>query len=75
MTHETTIRAIDGSAGVEIPREMLERLRLSEGDRAQLIETDEGIFLLPFDETVADAAKAYSRTKQKYPNALRDLAK
>jgi antitoxin component of MazEF toxin-antitoxin module len=47
MTRETTIRAIGNSAGITIPKPMLERYRMAEGDRVHLVETDEGILITP----------------------------
>jgi len=49
MPKETTIRAIGNSAGTTIPKPMLERYRLAEGDRVHLVETDDGILITPFD--------------------------
>jgi putative addiction module antidote len=75
MTKETTIRAIGNSAGATIPRAMLERYHLTEGDRVYLIETDQGILITPFDPTFDRAMTAYKRTASKYRNALRELSK
>jgi len=55
MTKETTIRAIGNSAGTTIPKAMLERYRMAEGDRVHLVETDEGILITPFDPAFAEA--------------------
>ena len=75
MTKETTIRAIGNSAGATIPKAMLERYRMTEGDRVHLIETDEGILITPFDPLFAEAMAAYERSAKKYRNAMRELAK
>jgi len=75
MTRETTIRAIGNSAGATIPKAMLERYRLSEGDRVHLIETDEGILITPFDPAFAEAMAIYEEGAKKYRNAMRELAK
>jgi bifunctional DNA-binding transcriptional regulator/antitoxin component of YhaV-PrlF toxin-antitoxin module len=47
MSKETTIRAIGNSAGATIPKAMLERYRLAEGDRVHLVETEHGILITP----------------------------
>ena len=75
MTKDTTIRAIGNSAGTTIPKHMLERYRLAEGDRVHLIETAEGILITPFDPNFADAMKIYDEGAKRYRNAMRELAK
>jgi putative addiction module antidote len=75
MTKETTIRAIGNSAGATIPKAMLERYRMAEGDRVHLIETEDGILITPFDPTFADAMAVYEEGAKKYRNAMRELAK
>jgi antitoxin MazE len=74
MTRETTIRAIGNSAGATIPKAMLERYRLAEGDRVHLIETDQGILITPYDPTFAEAMSVYEEGAKRYRNAMRELA-
>lgn len=75
MSKETTIRAIGNSAGTTIPKPMLDRYRLAEGDRIHLIETDEGILITPFDPLFAEAMRVYDEGAKRYRNAMRELAK
>ena len=75
MTRETTIRAIGNSAGATIPKAMLERYRMSEGDRVHLVETEHGILITPFDPSFAGAMAIYEEGVKKYRNAMRELAK
>lgn len=75
MTRETTIRAIGNSAGATIPKSMLERYRMAEGDRVHLVETDQGILITPYDPTFADAMAVYEEGAKRYRNAMRELAK
>ena len=75
MTRQTTIRAIGNSAGATIPKAMLERLRLAEGDRVHLVETEEGILITPFDPDFAEAMEIYAEGAKRYRNAMRELAK
>lgn len=75
MTKETTIRAIGNSAGTTLPKAMLERYRMAEGDRVHLVETDEGILITPFDPVFAEAMALYEEGAKKYRNAMRELAK
>jgi antitoxin MazE len=75
MTKETTIRAIGISAGTTIPKPMLERYRMAEGDRVHLVETEEGILITPFDPAFAEAMALYEEGAKQYRNAMRELSK
>ena len=75
MTRETTIRAIGNSAGATIPKAMLERYRLHEGDRVHLVETEHGILITPYDPAFAESMSVYEEGARKYRNAMRELAK
>jgi putative addiction module antidote len=69
------IRRIGNSAGVTLPKEVLARLHVAEGDTLVLTEGPSGLEITPYDPTFADAMKAYERTRRKYRNALRELAR
>lgn len=69
------IRRIGNSLGATLPRAVLDRLKLSEGDTLYLTESPEGFKLTPYDEDFARAMKAFERTRKKYRNAFRELAK
>jgi putative addiction module antidote len=75
VTKETTIRAIGNSSGATIPKAMLERYRIAEGDRVHLVETEEGILITPFDPTFAEAMSVYQEGAKRYRNAMRELSK
>jgi len=69
------IRKIGNSLGATIPRAVLERLKADEGDTLFLTETPDGYKLTPYDEDFALAMKAFAKTRKKFRNALRELAK
>jgi bifunctional DNA-binding transcriptional regulator/antitoxin component of YhaV-PrlF toxin-antitoxin module len=48
--------------GATIPKAMLERYRLAEGDRVHQVETEHGILITPFDPDFADAMAAYEES-------------
>ncbi len=75
MTKDTTIRAIGNSAGTTIPKPMLERYHLGEGDTIHLVETDEGILITPFDPDFNQAMEIYAEGARNFRNAMRALAK
>jgi putative addiction module antidote len=60
---------------VTLPKEVLARLHVSEGDTLVLTESLTGLEMTPYDPTFADAMKAYERTRRKFRNALRELAR
>ena len=62
------------TSSVTIPRSMLERHLLREGDQVLLVDTDDGILVIPFDPSLVRAAEIAGRGIAKYRNALRELA-
>jgi antitoxin MazE len=75
MAKTTKIRAIGNSQGVTIPKAMLERYQLKEGDTVTTIETDEGILLKSHDPNFEKAMEAFAKFSSRYKNAMRELAK
>jgi antitoxin MazE len=74
LVKETVIRAVGNSAGVTIPKPMLERLKVGEGDTVSLVEVEGGLLLTPFDPTFRDAMAAYEEGAREYRNAMRELS-
>ena len=75
LVKETVIRPIGNSAGVSIPKAMLERLKLAEGDKVYLRETAEGVLVTPYDADFAETMAIAEEGGKAYRNALRDLSK
>jgi len=74
MTKETVLRAIGNSAGATIPKSMLDRLHVVEGDTLYLIEVEGGILLTPLDPDFARAMAMYEEGVREYRDAMRALA-
>jgi putative addiction module antidote len=74
MAVEVTLRQAGGSVSATIPREMARRFHLTAGDRVQMIETDQGILLTPFDPLVQEALALASQAARQFQPALRELA-
>jgi putative addiction module antidote len=72
---ELKIRKIGSSQGVILPRELLERLRVAEGDTLSVSETPDGIQLSAYDPKFARAMEGFGRVRRRYRDALRELAK
>lgn len=68
-------RKIGNSLGVILPREVLEKCRIQEGDTLFANVASDGVYLTPYDPDFEVAMKAFERTRRKYRNAFRELAK
>lgn len=75
MPQETTIRRIGNSSGLTIPKDLLDRQRLEEGDQVHPVETDEGLLITPYNPDFEDAMDAYEDGAKTYRDALRTLSK
>ena len=73
--HKLKIRKIGNSYGVTFPKEMLTKLRVGEGDDIVASETLEGFTIAPHEESLERGLRAFERTRKKYRNAFRELAK
>lgn len=69
------LRKVGSSVGVIIPKEILDKLHLTEGDQVYASANNNGLQLTPYDPEFDAAMEAFSRTRRKYRNALRKLAK
>jgi putative addiction module antidote len=74
ITTELTIRKVGNSMGVTFPKELLNKLRVSEGDKIYVTETPEGILLSAYTPNFAEAMEAYAEGSSKYRNTLHKLA-
>jgi putative addiction module antidote len=69
------IRKVGNALGLTLPKSLVERLHLQEGDELQAIVTEEGVVLTPFDPNFEEAMKAFEKVRRSYRNTLRELAK
>lgn len=74
MRKRVTARKMGGSIGTTLPKEMVDRLHIEEGDELTVIETGRGLLITPYDPDFDEAMDAYERGARKYRNALRELA-
>ncbi len=75
MAREVKIRRVGGSLSATLPKDLVDRFHLREGERLYAIETSEGILLTPYDPDFQQAMEIYRRGAGKYRDALRELAK
>ena len=74
MTFNLKITAIGNSFGVILPKEVLEKLRVSKGDLLLAIETPNGIELTTHDPEVSYQMDVAEKVMRKYRDVLRKLA-
>ena len=75
MSEKIKVRKIGNSQGVVLPKEMLDRHGVAEGDMLYVIDTAEGIKLVPHDpdfEAVLESNRDYMK---RHRNALHELSK
>ena len=76
MTITLKIRKLGNSLGLIVPKEVSDQLHLKEGDSMHAtIEQSGEMRLTPYDPNFEKALEAFDRTRHKYRNALRELAK
>ena len=68
------ITSIGNSAGLILPKELLEKLRVSKGDTLQVTETPTGISLSTYDEKIEKQMEVAERIMKENRNLLKKLA-
>jgi len=70
------VRKIGNSIGLILPKELLARLRLQEGDKLHVVEqTERGLKLSPYDPKHAKAMEIARRAFREYGDTFKALAK
>lgn len=73
--HALKLRKVGSSVGVILPKELLDRLHLAEGDEVFADVTAESLNLTPYDPDFEVAVEAFELGRREYRNALHRLAK
>ena len=68
------LRAVGGSTGVLLPRQMLMCLKVKKGGSLFAVETPEGYLLTPYNSVVERQVKKGRRFLRRYSNTFRALA-
>lgn len=68
------ITSIGNSAGIILPKELLEKLRVSKGDTLTVTETPNGLNLSAYDERVIRQMEVAERIMKENRNLLKKLA-
>jgi len=69
------IRNVGTSAGIILPKDLLDSLDLKVGDALAVKASGNGIELSPYDENFDRKVRAFERSRRKFRNAYRELAK
>ncbi|MGH6922471.1 MAG: AbrB/MazE/SpoVT family DNA-binding domain-containing protein [Propylenella sp.] len=72
---ELKVRKIGNSFGVILPREVLSRLHVGEGDSLSLTEGSGSYRISAYDPKIARQVEVGKRVMRRYRNTLRELAK
>ena len=72
----TTLKltTMGNATGIVLPREILERLRVQQGDSLYVLETPQGIELTPFNPEFAAQMEAAEQVMREDRDALKRLA-
>ncbi len=73
MSRKLKVTAIGNSTGVILPKELLEKLRVSRGDELMVHETPDGIVLSPFNAEFARQMDVAEKIMRRRRNLLRKL--
>ncbi|GAB1407199.1 transcriptional regulator [Thermomonas brevis] len=68
------VTSIGNSAGVILPKELLARLRVDKGDELYVVETQDGIRLVPYDPEFAAQMEVAKQVMREDRELLRKLA-
>lgn len=72
---QVKLTAIGDSVGVVLPKEVREKLNVSEGDSLNLLERSEGFILTRHQRDFDEQMYAAKKVLKKYCSAFSDLAK
>lgn len=74
MYRKVTVRKMGGSVGITLPKEIADKLRVSEGETVYLVDTPDGVLVRTGDPEFEQVMEAYEKVAARYTNALRELA-
>jgi len=75
-SNSTTVKVttVGNSVGIVLPKELLQRLRISKGDTLHVAETPNGVELTPYDAEFAKQMEVAEQVMRKRRDVLRKLA-
>lgn len=73
-TQVLKLTSVGTSTGAIIPKEMLQRMRVSKGDTLFAVETPQGFLLTPYDPAVAEELELAREMMREYRDTFKALA-
>ncbi len=73
-TTTVKVTTVGNSVGIVLPKELLERLRISKGDTLFVSETPNGMELTPYDEAFAKQMEVAEQVMRRRRDVLKKLA-
>lgn len=75
MVRAITLNKAGGSASATIPKDILNRYHLGPGDKVFVVDTPQGVLLMPYDPATQAALEAYVEVARENREALAALAR
>lgn len=75
MAYKSKIRKVGNSLGILLPKELLEEMRVGEGDELSFDKASGGYKVTPVDPHFEKLMAAYKDVATRYRNTFRELAK
>ncbi|MEJ6949986.1 AbrB/MazE/SpoVT family DNA-binding domain-containing protein [Natronospora cellulosivora (SeqCode)] len=69
------LRKVGNSFGFTVPKELIEKYNLKEGEELHVIENNDGFTITPYNPEFENWANAFDKTNKKYKNTLKELSK
>ena len=74
MTTASKVRKVGNSSAVILPREIMSKFNLEQGDAVNLVETAEGVLITPYDEKTSRQMELAAKVMRENRNMLKKLA-
>jgi antitoxin MazE len=68
------LRRVGNSIGFTVPKELLDKYNIKEGEELYVMESSRGFTLTPYDPDFAEWAESFEKTNIKFKNSLKKLA-
>ena len=68
------VRKVGNSYGFTIPKELMEKYHLYEGEELHVIEKKDGFTLTPYDPEFKEWSDKFEKINKKYKNTLKALS-
>jgi len=74
MTYSAKVSKVGNSSALIIPRDLMDKLRLEQGDTVTISDTEAGLLVSPYDEAKTKQLDIAHKIMRENRNMLRKLA-